>query len=279
MKSLIGRSIYTYQEEGAVTLFRWSLRELYLGVYYKWRSRQGHYSLTLNGQTIVFTAPTSAIVKRNRRRFKSEKQELSKFISEIEKDDIVYDIGANTGIYSLFAANKCTNGKVIAFEPYPPNLGLLKQDISRNQLENIDVVDIALSDSVGNIEFSYPEEDDAGYGSSSIEVEESEATINVPTTTGDQLIADGEIPEPNVVKIDVEGAESLVVEGLRDALSAPSCRLVYCEVHLPGIDYRPSIEDFGSSLADLRSRLEDMGFHVRKIHSRGESEVFLRAHK
>jgi FkbM family methyltransferase len=237
----------------------------------------GRYSFTLAGHTVTFSAPNPTMVRRNRMRFKSEKPGLQDFISVIKDGDVVYDIGANTGLYTLFAAKACPDGKVIAFEPYPPNLDLLKQDITRNQLQNVGIVDMALSDSVGNIEFSQPDEDDVGYGSSSIETNESEATVEIPTTTGDQLIADGEIPTPNVVKIDVEGSESLVLEGLEKALSAPDCRTVYCEVHLPG-DSRPSVEDFGSSPEHIKSRLEEFGFTVERLQSRGE-EIFYKGYK
>jgi FkbM family methyltransferase len=187
------------------------------------------------------------LVKRNRGRFKSEKIELQDFINEISEGDTVYDIGANTGLYTLFAAKSCPSAEVIAFEPYPPNLKILKQDVARNQLQNVEIVDVALSDSVGNIEFKQPKEDDIGYGSSAIETNKSEVTTEVPTTTGDRLIADDKLPEANIIKIDVEGSESLVIEGLRNKLSNPNCRVVYCEIHLPGVDHRPSAEDFGSS--------------------------------
>lgn len=242
-------------------------------------SIRGRYSSTLERYTVTFSAPTTTVVRRNRMRFKSEKKELRDFLSEIEEDDVVYDIGANTGLYTFFAAKACPDGEVIAFEPYPPNLSLLKQDIARNQLQNVETIDMALSDSVGSIEFSQPVKDDMGYGSSAIETTESEATINVPTTTGDQLITDREIPAPNVVKIDVEGSESLVLEGLETTLSTLNCRTVYCEVHLPGVDRRPSVEDFGSSPEDIQNRLEEFGFTVEALNSRNGNEIFYKAQK
>ncbi len=242
-------------------------------------SIRGRYSFTLAEHIITFSAPTSTVVKRNRSRFKSEQEELGDFINEIKESDVVYDVGANTGLYTLFAAEACPDGEVIAFEPYPPNLNLLKQDVARNQLQNVEIVDVALSDSVGNIEFSQPSEDDVGYGSSSIEANGSEAPIEVPATTGDQLIADDEIPTPNVIKIDVEGSEPLVLGGLEKALAAPSCRTVYCEVHLPGVDKRPSVEDFGSSAEDIENRLREFGFTVERLDSSRGSEVFYKAKK
>jgi FkbM family methyltransferase len=274
MTSVITRAISVYKQEGAKTLFQRVLQN----AYYKTMSARGRYSLTLNDLTVTFSAPTPTMVNRNRDRFKSEKLELQDFISKIQEDDVVYDIGANTGLYTLFAATVCPNGKVIAFEPYPPNLTLLKQDIDRNNLKNIDIKDVALSDSIGSISFSQPEENDVGYGSSSIETTQSKASIEVPTTTGDQLIADGEIPTPNVVKIDVEGAEPLVLRGLENALAGQSCRTVYCEVHLPRVEKRPSVRDFDSSPEEIQKQLEDFGFTVRQVRDRG-NEILYKAEK
>lgn len=278
MPSAISQGISICQEKGVSTLFRKGLRKLHQDAFCKYISIRGQYSFTLEDHTVTFSAPTLTMVKRNHGRFKSEKKELRDFLNEVGEDDIVYDIGANTGLYTLFAAKACPDGEVIAFEPYPPNLIMLNKDVARNQLQNIEIIDMALSDSVGNIEFNQPDEDDVGYGSSSIEANESETTIEVPTTTGDKLIADSEIPEPNVVKIDVEGSEPLVLEGLENALSAPSCRTVYCEVHLSGVDHRPSIEDFGSSEEDIANRLREFGFTVERLQSRG-SEILYKAQK
>lgn len=278
MLSVIKQGISIFQEGGVEMLFRRIIAKLYRDTYCKIASIRGKYSFTLQDHTIIFSAPTPTMVRRSRIRFKSEQKELRDFLNEVAEDDVVYDIGANTGIYTLFAAKKCSDCDVIAFEPYPPNLDLLKQDVNRNNIKNVEIIDVALSDSVGNIEFNQPSEDDVGYGSSSIEAEKSEATIEIPTTTGDQLIADGEIPIPNVIKIDVEGSEPLVIEGLKKTLSSPSCRTVYCEVHLPDVDNRPSAEDFGSSAEDIKNRLQEFGFTVEYLQSR-KSEVFYKAKK
>lgn len=275
MVSLLRRSLSFYKEHGARALLEQIARKLYCTAI----SKRGHYSLTLNGHTVLFSAPTPDAVRQNRRRFKEEKRELRDFLGEITKDDVVYDIGANTGLYSLFAAKECTDGEVIAFEPYPPNVDVLRKDIDRNRFSNIQVKDVALSDSVGKIQFNQPEQSTIGYGSSSISSRESGSSVDVSTTTGDNLIRNGEIPEPDVMKIDVEGAESLVIDGLETTLSSSNCRLVYCEVHLPGIDHRPSVEDFDTTPEDLRSKLEELGFTVEVFDQRNELELFYKIRK
>lgn len=278
MASVVSQVLSIYKQEGAVTLIKKSFRKVRSDIHSKLMSIRGHYSITLDNNIITFSAPTPKVVKRNRGRFKSERQELRDLINEVKEDDIVYDVGANTGLYTLFAAKACPDGEVVAFEPYPPNLGLLKQDIARNQLQNVTVIDVVLSDSAGSVKFSQPGEDDIGYGSSSIEANESVNTIDVQSTTGDQLITDGKIPAPNIIKIDVEGSEPLVLEGLKKTLSDPACRAVYCEVHLPAGDHRPSVEDFGSSPEKIENQLTEFGFKVKQLHQR-KNEVFYKATK
>jgi FkbM family methyltransferase len=280
VESLANRALSVYREGGAIVLIKKTLRKLYTESYSRAISVRGRYSLTLDDQTVDFSAPTPTLVRRNRQRFYSELEEIRDFLESIEnEDDVVYDIGANTGLYSLFAAKACPHGTVVAFEPYPPNLGVLRQDIDRNSLYNVTVVESALSDSVGEIEFSQPRKDDIGYGSSSINIEEDGEALTLPTTTGDTLIADGEIPPPNVVKIDVEGAEPLVIDGMKQTLANPNCRVLYCEVHLPGVSKRPSIEDFGSSPEEIKTKLEGLGFSVEQMGTEEGAELTIKATK
>ncbi len=81
-----------------------------------------------------------------------------------------------------------------------------------------------------------------------------QTTLQVPIHRGDSLEA--EIIRPTVVKIDVEGAELDVIQGMALALSRPECRAVFCEVHFS------ILEQNGSSLApiEIQSLLRQYGF-------------------
>ncbi|MFC7114602.1 FkbM family methyltransferase [Natronoarchaeum sp. GCM10025703] len=119
-----------YREDGALVLCKKTLRKLHTKSYCRAISVRGYYSLNIDDRTVEFSAPTPTLVERNRQRFRQESEEIYDFFGSIKKeDDVVYDIGANTGLYSLFAATKCRHGKVIAFEPYPPNVEMLRQDL------------------------------------------------------------------------------------------------------------------------------------------------------
>lgn len=241
-------------------------------------SIRGKYLVTICGYTIICSAPNATMVRRNRRRLNSERKTIQNFVSEIKDDDVVYDVGANTGLYSLFAAKKASNGKVVSFEPYLPNSRILKTDIEKNKINNIDVFEIALTNSVGTIKFDQPDHVDIGYGSSSVNLNGNQNMSEVPTNTGDNLVGNSEIPPPNVIKIDVEGSESLVIDGLKQVMSSPDCRVVYCEVHLPVDEYRPSTEDFGKTSEEVVKEFKQLGFTVQRLYSR-EEEVFYKASK
>lgn len=277
MRSRIREATTIFSQEGPVSFVRTVLSYIY-GIVYWWINDS--YTLVLDDTEVTFTAPNRTVVQRNKRRFNSERRELQDLSGKIEPGDVFFDIGSNTGLYAIFAAKRRPDANIVAFEPYPPNVRMLKRDLKRNNLENVDVLDVALSDSAGAVQFDQPDHEDMGYGSGSIksEFEDSNSTVEVAAKSGDELISNGEIPTPNVVKIDVEGAEPLVVEGMKNALTNPDCRLVFCEIHRNEVEYRPSISDFGMTLSDMKARFEEFGFEVEELQTRG-SEVFLKAYK
>lgn len=278
--SLISRGYRVLTEEGSVSLMYKGSKYVFRNINQKFENLKytikDEYVLSIDNIDALFSAPSATLVQRNKGRFSSEKEIISDILQESNNDDVFFDIGSNTGIYTLFVAKKCSN--VLSFEPYPPNYEMLRKDISRNDLSNVNVYEIALSDSNGTILFDQPAENDVGYGSSSIVDEGTGSSVEVSTRTGDELISNNNLPVPNIIKIDVEGSETLVIDGLESSLSDPACRLVYCEVHTEEVDHRPSIHDFDMDLNDIKSQLQECGFTVEESKSRG-SELFLKAYK
>ena len=241
--------------------------------------RKGELSLSVDGTTARFTATNTESIHRTLRRFHSEQERIRDIMTVLHEDDVFYDIGANTGLYTCFAARRCET--VIAFEPYPPNLSELEENSQLND-GNITVLDVALSNKSDTIGFVVDDENwggagtgGAGFGKGSID--EDEGDLEVSTVIGDDLIEQGEIPKPTVVKIDVEGAEPLVIEGLRNGLSQDSCRLVFCEVHRPS-GSRGSIQDHGVTESKMRGMFEDLGFDTTIFSDEG-SEFVIRAQR
>lgn len=272
--NLLSKGIRILFDEGPISFLRRGSNFVYRESYWKLKSS---YELSIGDTSVEFSAPNRTAVQRNKLVYKTEREILADLMRELEEDDVFFDIGANNGIYTLFAAKNCS--QVFAFEPYPPNISLLKNEIDRNDASNVDLWEIALSDSNGEMAFEQPETEDIGYGSASIVTENTAHPITVPTRTGDDLISSEGLPVPNMIKLDVEGSEPLVLDGLSETLSNPDCRLVYCEVHLGDVDHRPSIQDFGVDLEELKNQFREFGFTVEVLlESRGE-ETFIKCYK
>jgi len=123
----------------------------------------------------------------------------------INANDIVVDIGANIGVFTLFAASKTTN-KVFAFEPFPENFLFLNQNINRNCLKNVIAYETAVSDKIGSDKLFC---DESGGGHTMLE--KLETYVEVPTTTLQKIIDTNNIKQVDFLKIDCEGAEGLIL--------------------------------------------------------------------
>jgi FkbM family methyltransferase len=125
---------------------------------------------------------------------------------------VVFDIGAHAGFYSLLAARRVgPDGRVYAFDPLPINVANLMRHIELNHLANIHVFPVAVSDRSGIIEMS------PGDDSYSAHVAPG-GGITVDAVALDDLSMAGRIGEPNLVKVDAEGAELAVLQGARGLL-------------------------------------------------------------
>lgn len=200
---------------------------------------------------------------------KNEVYEMKDMLSEIKNEDIVLDVGANIGIHSLFGSLNAD--QVISIEPHPVNASHLLMNKWRNG-SDIDLYQCALSDTSGFTTISGPRGGllaDGSVALSEFDLPSKKGSqnsqqnkIHVRTEVGDQFLKDEDIDIPNIVKIDVEGAETEVISGLENTLSNPDCRILYCEIHLDRVKYN-----------DILSKIEDMGFSVRVIDTRDYSKT------
>jgi FkbM family methyltransferase len=187
----------------------------------------------------------------------TEYELISDLLKNIDDGDVFYDVGANVGLVSHFAGQICSN--VIAFEPYPPNYIQLVETLSDNPAK-VQTYNLALADSKSEVAFSATE----GLGQSTGSIGAGDITVNAER--GDEVISQEGLEKPDIVKIDVEGAEGLVIAGLENALQ--DTRRVYCEIHLPA-DHRTSIETYDWTPMDILSKLESLGFDIHFLNNRG----------
>ncbi len=135
---------------------------------------------------------------------------------------VVMDVGANRGWLSIQMAMRAgEQGRVYAFEPVPGTVELLNKTMLINNIKNVTVVPLALSDSEGSVEFVFGESGDitgafkeVGYFGHAPSTRE----ILVPTQTLDVFVQKNNIQRVDMVKIDVEGGEMKVLAGMEKVI-------------------------------------------------------------
>jgi FkbM family methyltransferase len=124
----------------------------------------------------------------------------------------VLDIGAHVGFYTLLAAVlTMPGGRVFAFEPLDSNVAKLRRHIALNRI-SVEVNECAVADRDGEAHFQR--------GTDSYTGGLHDVGMPVPVVSVDGLRAAGRLPDPDIVKIDVEGAEELVLKGASKTILA-----------------------------------------------------------
>lgn len=143
----------------------------------------------------------------------------------------VFDVGANIGFFSLLAAALAgPTGRVEAFEPVPANAEATRANAALNGFHTVTVHEVAVSDHQGFERLCVPAETSWAHLADRGWHRDTEREFTVPLVVLDQEIAEGRVPVPSVVKIDVEGSEVSVLSGLRETLAANDL-IVICELH------------------------------------------------
>jgi len=175
----------------------------------------------------------------------------------VSPNDVVYDIGANVGAYSLYAGNLVRNGqgKVYSFEPSYENYYSLCRNIDQNKLSGIVIpYPIALSNSLKGGMF-YLQSQEPGSALHGLNEPISEGkSFHAAFIQGafsislDELVSDSQILFPNHIKIDVDGSEREIVAGMKSILTDNRLSSIMIEIN----------EELGQGLID--DRIIESGF-------------------
>lgn len=178
------------------------------------------------------------------------------FKENLRKGMVVIDIGACTGYYSLIASKIVgEKGKIFAFEPHPANYKWLNRSIEINNFTNIIPINKAVSDRKGLMRLFYSTSNIADH---SIVLTENRNYIGVETTTLDDFFDENQVL-PDIIKMDIEGAEMLALKGMEKTIKR-------CKNLIMFIEYKYNQEE-------IARFLKEKGFDFYYIKKNGKLTV------
>lgn len=222
-----------------------------------WRGRlllrRGKATVRVDGTTAEFDVTTRS-ERRRVDHLGGERPVLRTLLDNLAGTETVWDVGACVGTYACLVARRLSSGRVVAFEPEPTNRRRLRENLSANAPgDRWKISPAALSDvdGSGNLASEFVEE-----GGGHHYLTESGDGIPVEVRRGESLVAAG-TPAPDVLKVDVQGAELRVLRGMGDVL--PSVDEVYLEVH------PTKAKRYGSSAAEVETFLQEAGYTLDRL--------------
>ncbi|MGB9986008.1 FkbM family methyltransferase [Salarchaeum japonicum] len=180
-------------------------------------------------------------------------------VEKTSPKDVFWDVGAHIGIYTCLVGSVLDRGEVVAFEPNPTMRQRLNSNVAHNELSNVTVLPHAVSDRDEKGEMAGWEVQEGGDGTGD----------PVELVKGDSIAVENAIPNPTIVKIDIEGEEINALRGL-DRMLNESVRLVYVEVHPDRIQGNPGVVEellVDAGFTDVQRFKETDGsiYHVRAV--------------
>jgi FkbM family methyltransferase len=141
---------------------------------------------------------------------------------------IFFDIGANVGLHSYFVAKHFPKAKIHSFEPLPDNLDYLAETLQNNQITSISIVPAAVGSASGESFFDISNSNFKG------NLSKTQTSLKVKLIALDDFI-DEHVLFPDLIKIDVEGAECDVLKGAQKSIEATHPTFII-ELHTPEQD-------------------------------------------
>ena len=199
---------------------------------------------------------------------KSEYDRLEKF--KIEEKDIVIDIGAHLGFFTIKAAKQACNGIVHALEPFSMHYKLLKDNILSNKIKNVKFYNQAISDKANELVFYYTLHGDPG-DTSLFKINPMEKTYEekVKSISLNDFFQREQIEQCNFLKIDCEGAEYSILMNA-DSTTLNKIQKIAMEWHRFEPDHDPK---------RLANFLKERGFKLIEPSSYDGKAGFLFAYR
>ena len=182
----------------------------------------------------------------------------TELLQQILKPSSVFlDVGAHLGYFSCLGAALCKDGEVHAFEIDPLSVERLMANADLNDFKNLKVVSMAVTNEKGVVRIPKRVEPNPGLGIN----QKAKDYIEVPSTDLDSYVVENQI-SPDFIKIDVEGAEALVLGGMKEILEEGKVQIL--------IEIHPNLlqSNFNSSTAAVLGVLENYGYTFKSMEHR-----------
>ena len=193
--------------------------------------------------------------------YEHEKFELNLFKGSLKKGDIVLDIGANIGLYSLSAAKIVgDSGKIYSFEPDPITFKNLKKNIESNKFNNVELINKAVSNKTGTIGFTSSENiSSRSKNHIKLDNESDTNSIKIPTIKIDDFFENRNI-EINIIKMDIEGAEFEALKGMKKIIDKNKHLKIFLE-------FSPfMLKRLNTDIVEMMNFFKYYNFKINKIN-------------
>jgi FkbM family methyltransferase len=165
--------------------------------------------------------------------------------------DVFYDVGANVGFFTILGARLVgPEGRVIAFEPVPACARAVARNIALNDFAHAAIREEAVGATSGRAQLLVVGEASWSHLASTGRHADVRAEIDVAVASIDELVEAGEIPPPDVLKIDTEGAELQAIAGMRATIEQHRPAIV-CELHDTNAAYLALMEQLDYTTTNL----------------------------
>jgi FkbM family methyltransferase len=216
--------------------------------------------LNLGGAVVVLN-PNDPVVSGALTFGVYEKPETAFFCAACKPGMTFLDIGANVGYYTALAVARIGSGKIIAIEPDPENFDYLQKTVAANHAPNVICIPqaVAAEKCVLVLYRSTSNRGDNRLYPNNL----CDSSIEVPVSTVDQLMRQYDVGAVNLVKIDVQGFEGHVIQGMQyTILGSPDLTLL--------MEFWPfGLRSAGTDPEGLLVELERMGFRLYELTPKG----------
>ena len=224
----------------------------------KYRNRS-QYSISFHGIPTIFSTTDSHSKSWFYPRYDHgrvhEPAVTYSLVEEFKKAEVFFDVGTHLGFYTCIAGKMMPMGQVVGFEMDVLSFQLLEENVRLNQLDNVTIHNTAVVAMPGTVRYPTNTTPNAGL-SIQTDITTKNNCIEVAATSIDSYCEENTLT-PDLIKIDVEGAEIQVLKGMANTLR--QYPKLYIELH------ENLLPNFDSSIQEVITLLHDAGYQTYEI--------------